>query len=178
MEEKKEIYKIENEVINDLPPMNVGNMILFKSKDDFGEEPTFYIKETNYNIGNIIRSANNLKVQLKDIIINGGYSNPLIIMLRLNDNDEYIYGQWFNKYNNTDRELIKQIVFQDKLNFCIVNIDSRVYMRFKCKNIYRTSIWEYFRISKEGKRWSQEMFESEVIAINSRLKSKKELFLL
>lgn len=178
MEEKKEIYKIENEVINDLPPMNVGNMILFKSKEDFGDEPTFYIKETNNNIGNIIRSANNLKVHLKDIIINGAYSNPLIIMLRLNDNDEYIYGQWFNKYNNTDRELIKQIVFQDKLNFCIVNIDNRVFMRFKCKNIYKVSIWSYFTISKECKSWSQDMFESDVIAINSELKSKKELFLL
>lgn len=178
MEEKKEIYRIENEVINDLPPMNVGNMILFKSKDDFGDEPTFYIKETNNNIRNIIRSANNLKVQLKDIIINRAYSSPLIIMLRLNDNDEYIYGQWFNKYNNTDRELIKQIVFQDKLNFCIVNIDNRVFMRFKCKNIYKVSIWSYFAISKECRKWSQDMFESDVIAINSELKSKKELFLL
>ena len=178
MEKKKEVYRIEEEVINDLPPMNVGNMMLFKSEESSVDEPVFYIKETSNNIGNIIRSAHNLKIQLKDIVISGAYSNPLIIMLRLNDDDEYIYGQWFNKYNNTDRELIKEIVFQDKLNFCIVNIDNRVYMRFKCRNIYKASIWEYFRISKDDKRWSQEMFESEVIAINSRLKSKKELFLL
>lgn len=178
MDERNGIYQIEKEVIKDLPKIDVGNMILFKSNESSVREPVFYIKETNNNIANIIRNAENLKCQLKDIVIRGGYCNPLIIIIRLNDEDRYIYGQWFNKYNNKDRELIKEIVFQDKLNFCIVNVDNRVYVRFKCRNIYKISIWEYFKISQDDNKWSQEIFESEVISINSRLHSKKELFLL
>lgn len=72
--------------------------------------------------------------------MNGIYSKPLIIMIRLNDNNEYIYEQWFNKYNDIDKELIKEIVFQDKLNFAIVNVNNRVYIRFRCENIYKVSI--------------------------------------
>ena len=51
-------------------------------------------------------------------------------------------------------------------------------MRFRCKNIYKGRIWDYFKISQWDKRWSQEMFESEVTSINLSLKSKKELFFL
>lgn len=178
MNKNKEVYQLQKEVINDLTKMNVGNMMLFKSEETSVEGPVFYIKETNNNISNIIiRKAQHLKVQLKDTIINGVYSNPLIIMVRLNDDDNYIYGQWFNKYNNTDRELMKEIVFQDKLNFCIVNVNSRVYVRFGCKNIYRVSVWNYFKILKDDKRWSQEMFESEVAAINSILRIKVNLYI-
>lgn len=176
MDKNKDIPRLEKEIINYLPKMNVGNMLLFKSKESSIDEPVFYIKETNNNIENIIKNASNLNVQLNNFIMNGSYSKPLIIMIRLNDNNEYIYGQWFNKYNNIDRELIKEIVFQDKLNFAIVNAKNRVYIRFSCENIYKVSVWEYFKISKDDKKWSQQMFESDVITINSSLKSKEELF--
>lgn len=178
MTENREICIIEKETIRDLAKIDVGNMILFKSNESYVREPIFYIKETNNNIKNIIKNAKNFKCELKDIVIRGEEYNPLIIMIRLNDCDKYIYGQWFNKYNNTDRELIKEIVFQDKLNFCIVNVDYKVCMRFRCKNIYKGRIWDYFKISQWDKRWSQEMFESEVTSINLSLKSKKELFFL
>lgn len=169
---------IEADKINDLPNMEVGNMLLFKSEDYLDNYPKFYIKENNNNILDIIRDRENLIVQLRKIIIDGGYANPLIIMLRLNDNDKYIYGQWFNKYNEKDRDLVKEIIFQDKLEFCIVNINNRVQIRFKCENIYKKSIWNYFKVTNNDRRWSKEMFESEVIAINLNLKSKKDLFLL
>lgn len=178
MEDNKEIQKIETEKINDLPSMEVGNMMLFKSKESSINSPVFYIKENNKNIKDIVRNLENFTIQLRDIVIYGGYCNPFIIMLRLDEEDKYIYGQWFNKYNNKDRDLIKEIIFQDKLEFCIVNIDNRVQIRFNCRNVYKKSIWNYFKISSNDRRWSKEMFESEVIAINLQLKRKKDLFYL
>ena len=176
MEDNKEIDKIEPEKIKDLPYMEVGHMILFKSEESSLDYPVFYIKEKDNNIKDIISNIKQFRMELRDIIIDGCYANPLIIMLRLYDNDTYIYGQWFNKYNDKDRELIKEIVFQDKLDFCIVNVNNRVQVRFRCKNIYKKSIWNYFKISSNDRRWSKEMFESEVVAINLRFQNKKELF--
>lgn len=33
MDKNKDIPRVEKEIINDLPKMNVGNMLLFKSKE-------------------------------------------------------------------------------------------------------------------------------------------------
>lgn len=168
-----DLKKLEAKKINDLPSMEVGHMLLCKTEESSQIGPVFYIKE---NINNIRTMLPKITVKFQDIYINCGYSTPLILMIKINDNDDLIYGQWFNKYNKTDRELIKEILFQDKLNFCIVDNYNNCRVRFKCANIYKKSIWEYFKIKENDKRWSQAMFESDVSAIGSCLKSRAELF--
>lgn len=176
MDEEKEIPKIKTSIIEDLPDMDIGHMMLFKSNFIEEEGPIIYIKESYGNIHHIISLLPNLKIEIKDLIYRGGYAISLILMIRLNLSDNLIYGQWFNKYNEKDRELIKGIVFQDYLNFCIVDVDKRVRIRFRYRNIYIKCIWNHFKINESDIKWSQEMFESEIMSLNSIVSSKKDMF--
>ena len=168
-----DIAQLEPEKIKDLPHMEVGNVLLFKSKESSIEGPVFYIKE---DISKVSKTLPKISIQLKDIVINWGYSSPLMLMVKLNNDDNLIYGQWFNKYNNTDRELFKEILFQDKLNFCIVDRYNNCKIRFNYTNIYKKAIWGYFKINENDRKWSQKMYESDIIAITETLESKAQLF--
>ena len=97
-------------------------------------------------------------------------------MIKLCDNNKWIYGQWFNKYNPIDRELIKKIVFQDELRFCVIDNNNNIRLIYRYTNIYKISWWSYFKILPGDRKWSKSMFESDINAILSSIKTKDELF--
>ena len=84
-----DIAQLEPEKIKDLPHMEVGHMLLFKSKESSIEGPVFYIKE---DISKVSKTLPKISIQLKDIVINWGYSSPLMLMVKLNNDDNLIYG--------------------------------------------------------------------------------------
>ena len=73
MDEEKEIPKIKTSIIEDLPDMDIGHMMLFKSNFIEEEGPIIYIKESYANIHHIISLLPNLKIEIKDLIYRGGY---------------------------------------------------------------------------------------------------------
>ena len=68
-----DIAQLEPEKIKDLPHMEVGHMLLFKSKESSIEGPVFYIKE---DISKVSKTLPKISIQHKDIVINCGYSSP------------------------------------------------------------------------------------------------------
>ena len=169
--EQKEEFKVR-----DLPEIEVGQMLLFDSKDGHIDGPVFYIKESSYTIQKILKMSSKLTIKFKDIIFYFAYSEPLLIMIKLGDNNKWIYGQWFNKYNPIDRELIKKIVFQDELRFCVIDNNNNIRLIYRYTNIYKISLWSYFKILPGDRKWSKSMFESDINAILSSIKTKDELF--
>lgn len=169
--EQKEEFKVR-----DLPEIEVGQMLLFDSKDGHIDGPVFYIKESSYTIQKILKMRSKLTIKFKDIIFYFAYSEHLLIMIKLGDNNKWIYGQWFNKYNPIDRELIKKIVFQDELRFCVIDNNNNIRLIYRYTNIYKISWWSYFKILPGDRKWSKSMFESDINAILSSIKTKDELF--
>ena len=133
--EQKEEFKVR-----DLPEIEVGQMLLFDSKDGHIDGPVFYIKESSYTIQKILKMRSKLTIKFKDIIFYFAYSEPLLIMIKLGD-------------NNNNIRLI-----------------------YRYTNIYKISWWSYFKILPGDRKWSKSMFESDINAILSSIKTKDELF--
>ena len=99
----------------------------------------------------------------------------LLLMFRLNKNDDLIYCQWCNYYNQTYKKKLDMLIFSDKLNFCTVDSENKHYTTFECENSLRFIVSQCSKRAK-GRVWSNEEFKKYAMTINRHYKNRVSLF--
>ena len=64
----------------------------------------------------------------------------------------------------------------DEFRFCVIDNNNNIRLIYRFTHIYKISLWSYFKILPGDRKWSKSMFESDINAILSSIKSKDELF--
>lgn len=151
-----------------------GEMILLDAKvDDFTTKPYFFIKDKTSNLEKI---GNTPLVEIKGIVFETSIQKVmLLIMFRLNKNDDLIYCQWCNYYNQTYKKKLDKLIFSDKLNFCTVDSDNKKYTTFECDNSLRFIVSQCSERAK-GRVWPNEEFKKYAMIINRHYKNRVSLF--
>lgn len=157
----------------DLDFLMDGEMILLDAKVDFTTKPYFFIKDNTLNLKEI---GNTPFVEAKGIVFETNNQKVmLLLMFRLNKNDDLIYCQWCNYYNQTYRKKLDRLIFSDKLNFCTVDSENKKYATFACDNSLRFMVSQCSKRSK-GRVWSNKEFKEYAMIINSHYDSRVSLF--
>lgn len=157
----------------DLDFLKEGEMILLDAKVDFTTKPYFFIKD---GISNLKEIGEAPLVEAKGIVFETNNQEVmLLLMFRLNKNDDLIYCQWCNYYNQTYKKKLDKLIFSDKLNFCTVNSENKKYATFECDNSLRFIVSQCSERAK-GHVWSDKEFKEYAMTINNHYNNRVSLF--
>lgn len=157
----------------DLDFLKEGEMILLDAKVDFTTKPYFFIKD---GISNLKEIGEAPLIEAKGIVFETNNQEVmLLLMFRLNKNDDLIYCQWCNYYNQTYKKKLDKLIFSDKLNFCTVNSENKKYATFECDNSLRFIVSQCSERTK-GHVWSNKEFKEYAMTINNHYNNRVSLF--
>lgn len=157
----------------DLDFLKDGEMILLDAKVDFTTKPYFFIKD---GISNLKKIGEAPLIEAKGVVFETVNKEVmLLVMFRLNKDDNLIYCQWCNYYNQSYRKKLDKLIFSDKLNFCTVNSENKKYATFECDNSLRFIVSQCSERAK-GHVWTDKEFKEYASTINNHYNNRVELF--
>lgn len=150
-----------------------GEMILVNAKVDNTTKPYFFLKDS---ISHLTKIGEAPIVESKGVVFETVNNDVmLLLMFRLNKDDNLIYCQWCNYYDKNYKNLLDSLIFSDKLNFCTINSENKKYATFECTNTLRFIMSKCSEKAK-GHIWSNEDFMTYVAGVNNHYNNRVTLF--
>lgn len=108
---------------------------------------TFFLK-TNTN--SIKKIKNNMILSTKNISYFSKNYSALLLLFKFADNDNLIYGRWFNYSNEIDKEHLELMLFQKEIPIIIIDTSTNENFNFYAPNDFSNGIKEHIKKSKKN----------------------------
>ena len=162
----------KEQIYNELEFLEIGQVMLLNPSNKL-EYPCFFIKERNCTIKKLI---NKKSIGFQIMPFQFGNVIAYLILLIINKNEDDIYGQWFNKYNKTDRKNYFELNFKDFIKIVFVDENNKVKCINTYGNILKGNIKNFFYEDNLEQPWHQKEFDMAVSYFNNIFGSKKNFY--
>lgn len=137
-----------------------------KLADCDGEKKIFFfIKENSARLRDI---GNAPIVQSKSLIFETEGGTSMLMLFRFNHDDDYIYTKWFNFAVSEDHSKLEMLLFEQNLNFCMLNEEGENVTAFACENKLKGIIKDYLSESRDR--------EFDISTVNDFITSVEDVY--
>lgn len=153
---------------------NIGDMILTEDEENT-YNPIIYIKE-NYSKIKSMMLNNVMQIEMKIRQVKVEDVEPIILMIRIDKNDNLVYGQWFNILNKTDIMSLINLNYTNRVCIRFIDIRNRPITEIIIYNKLMDNIKDIIIPKVYKASWQKEKFSSAVKFINSSIDNKGEMY--
>ena len=154
---------------------NAGDLVIQSESDDKIRNPIIYVKERKSLINSFILNKG-LRIEMKIRKVNVCEINPIILMIRINQSDELIYGQWLNLLNREDAMNLIDINYMKYICIRFIDTNNNLINQITIPNNFYNKVKDLIIPCIYDAKWTYRKFESAVVYVNSTVKSKADLF--
>lgn len=115
--------------------LKLKSTILLNALEEGITTPYFFVKDTKERV---LKIGRNPDIETKGIVFNTiDNISILLLAFRFNNDDDLIYSQWCNYYNQNCQNALNNLMLSDFMNFCIIDENNNKVNTFKSTNRLR-----------------------------------------
>lgn len=153
----------------------IGDMVLCNLEEDNVEGPTIYIKEKISKIKSLT-IADSIEIDFKVKRIKIDEVEAIMLLIKINKDDNLIYVQWFNLLDRTDVFNLIDLNYIKNTTIKFIDYKNQVISEISVKNTLKDKIKPFIIPMIYSANWKSKSFDKKICFVKNSVTSNSELY--